>query len=160
MKQLAALALVLITLTPSYIRGAEPAPDLFLGKWVLDSNASHYPGKTCPKAMIIEMTREPRGVHYHSHTEPRVGEPFDVDYTAEYDGKPAMVSGTKGILLPVTLQRTNDGVTATYRNAFQVAATSRRTLSEHNRTMTITTVSYDSAGTAVTNIGVYRRAAE
>ncbi|WP_139285064.1 hypothetical protein [Terriglobus roseus] len=105
------------------------------------------------------MTREARGVHYHSHTQPMAGEPFDVDYTADYDGKPAMVTGSKSILLPVSLQRDGAAVIATYRNAFQVAATSKRTLSDDGRTMTITTISSDSTGVSVTNVGVYRRTA-
>lgn len=144
-------------LLPSDVRGLDNAPDPFLGKWVLDVHASHYPAKTCPKAMTIEMTRELRGIHYQSHTEPFVGEPFDVEYTADYDGKPAIVTGSKGIMLPVILQRKGAAVIATYRNASQVAATSERILSDQNRTMTITTVSYDSAGNVVKNLGVYRK---
>jgi hypothetical protein len=139
------------------VRGADKAPDPFLGMWILDVRASHYSGNTCPKEMSIEMTREARGVHYHSHTVPRTGEPFDVDYTADYDGKPAMVTGSKGILLPVSLEREGAATIATYRAAFQVAATSRRVLSADNNTMTITTLSHDSMGSAVTNVGVYRR---
>lgn len=147
-----------IALFPAYLWGANAAPDPFLGRWILDVRTSHYAGKTCPKAMTIEMTGEPHGVHYHSHTEPIAGEAFDVEYTAGYDGKPAIVTGSKGILLPVSLQRRGAAVIATYRNAFQVAATSERVLSDHDHTMTITTVSYDSAGNAVTNVGVYRKA--
>ncbi|WP_157178359.1 hypothetical protein [Terriglobus roseus] len=103
------------------------------------------------------MTREVRGVHYHSHTQPAIGEAFDVDYTAGYDGKPAMVTGTKGILLPVSLRREKNTVTATYKSAFQVAATSERVLSEDGRIMTITTISSDSQGVSVKVVGVYRR---
>lgn len=157
MRYLAKLCLLCVLLMPCVVRGEDPGPDLFLGRWVLDAQASRYPGKTCPKQMIIEMTREERGVHYHSHTVPFSGEPFDVDYTAAYDGRPAMVTGSKGILLPVSLQRKGLTVVATYRNALQVAATSERTLSADVSTMTITTKSFDSLGTAVTNVGVYRR---
>jgi hypothetical protein len=140
-----------------YAQGADSSLDAFLGKWVLDQKASRYPAHTCPKEMTIEMTQEGKNVHYHSHTVPNVGETFEVEYAADYEGHPAMVKGTKGILLPVSLERKGLVVVATYRKAFQIAATSQRVLSSDNKTMTITTASYDPEGSAVTNIGVYRR---
>ncbi|MCU1320825.1 MAG: hypothetical protein JWM43_474 [Acidobacteriaceae bacterium] len=158
MTKLQTSSILCCLLIPSYIRGVEPAPDLFLGTWVLEPKASHYPGNSCPKQMTIEMTRETRGVHYHSHTQPSTGDAFDVDYIANYNGKPVMVTGSKGILLPVSLERKGITIIATYRSAFQVMATSQRVLSADNNTMTITTVSYVPMGTAVTNVGVYRRA--
>jgi hypothetical protein len=158
MTQLQTVAILCCFLITSFTRGETLAPDFFLGTWVLQPKASHYPGNSCPKQMSIEMTREARGVHYHSHTETSTGDAFDVDYTANYDGKPVMVTGNKGILLPVSLERKGDAVIATYRSAFQVTATSQRVLSADNNTMTITTVSHDSLGTAVTNVGVYSRA--
>lgn len=158
MTRIAASVLLLFLMLSRMAWGVEGPDDPFLGVWKLDVRASHYPEKTCPKSMTIEMSRVARGVRYESHTEPMVGEPFDVEYTAEYDGKPVMVTGSKGILLPVSLQKQGAAIVATYRNAFQVAATSERVLSEHNQTMTITTVSYDSLGNKVTNVGVYRRA--
>lgn len=158
MKTLRTIIPFCIALFPSYLWGANTTTDPFLGRWILDVHTSHYAAKTCPKAMSIEMTQAPHGVHYQSHTEPAVGEAFDVEYTADYDGKPAIVTGSKGILLPVSLQRKGAAIVATYRNAFQVAATSERVLSDHDHIMTITTVSYDSAGNAITNVGVYRKA--
>lgn len=157
MNLLRTLTVCCMVLTPSLVWCAGPATDPFLGRWVLQPGASHYPGNTCPKGMTIEMTREARGIHYHSHTEPRLGEAFDVEYTADYDGKPAMVTGSRGILLPVSLERRGDAVIATYRSALQVAATSKRVLSADGSAMTITTTSYDAEGTAVSNVGVYRR---
>jgi hypothetical protein len=158
MNILRASGFICCLLISSIFRGAEAAPDLFLGKWVLDQQASRYPGNSCPRQMTIVMSPEPRGIHYQSHTESSTGDVSDVEYTAAYDGKPVMVSGTRGILLPVSLQRSGNAVTATYRSAFQVAATSQRVLSEDKNTMTITTVSHDAMGVSVTNVGVYRRA--
>ena len=157
MKLLPLLLTGLVALEPLQMHGADTATDPFLGKWILDVRASHYPLNTCPKAMTIEMTREAGGVHYHSHTEPQVGEPFDVDYTADYDGTPAMVTGSKGILLPVSLQRNAQTVVATYRNAFQTAATSERVLAKDAKSMTVTTTSRDPNGKTVINVGVYRK---
>jgi len=157
MKMLAAIGIFLLISSPSLVRGVGPASDPFLGKWMLDPQSSRYAYNNCPEEMTIEMTREAQGVHYHSHTKAASGEAFDVDYTANYDGKPALVRGSKGILLPISLERKGKVLTATYYNAFQVAATSVRSLSEDNRTMTITTISYDSMRPPETNVGVYRR---
>jgi hypothetical protein len=156
MTGLQTLGIVCCLLTTVLVRG-ESSPDPFLGTWLLEPKASHYPGNSCPKLMTIEMTPETRGVHYHSHTQPSMGNAFDVDYVANYDGKPVIVTGSKGILLPVSLERRGVTVTATYRSSFQVMATSQRVLSADNNTMTITTVSHDAMGTAATNVGVYRR---
>jgi hypothetical protein len=159
MTKLKTFAFICCLLSTSFVRGRETAPDPFLGSWTLDPKASHLPGNSCPKQMTIEMTLETRGVHYHSHTEPSIGQAFDVDYTANYDGTPVMVTGSKGILLPVSLERKGISIVATYRSAFQVMATSQRVLSADDNTMTITTISHDAMGTQATNIGVYRRAA-
>ncbi len=140
-------------------RGAEPASDPFLGKWLLDPGASKYSDGRCPKRMVIEMTMEARGIRYHSETEPATGEVFHVDYVARYDGKPAVVTGDRGILLPVTLQRISaNNVRASYSSGFQLMATSDRMVSADRNTMTITTVSHDAGGRNQTNVGVYRRA--
>lgn len=104
--------------------------------------------------MIIEMTLEGSGIHYHSETEPAVGEAFHVDYTENYDGKPAIVTGDCGILLPVTLRRdTTNRVTATYTSALQVMATSERTVSPDGKVMKVVTRSPDGFGQNRTNIG-------
>jgi hypothetical protein len=141
--------------------GAQSVPDPFLGRWALDMAASHYEAGACPKRMTIEMTREARGVHYQSETLQSDGEIRRVEYVADYDGKPAVVTGERGILLPVSLrQESPKHVIATYTNASQVVATSDRTLSDDDRTLTITTKSRDALGQLRTNVGVYRRVGE
>jgi len=152
--------LAVILCLSSCARGANHAPDLFLGRWELDAKASRYAPGTCPKRMTIEMTMEERGVHYHSETVPATGEPFDVDYTAKYDGRPVMVTGSRGMMLPVALTRVDvRHVKAVYSNGFQVEATSERVLSEDGKTMTITTTSRNKSGREQVNRGLYRRLA-
>jgi hypothetical protein len=147
----------LLTLNTT-IWGATSAPDPFLGKWELDVKASKYDPGTYPRRMTIEMTLEERGVHYHSETLPANGEIFHVDYTANYDGKPVMVTGDRGILLPVALTLMDPHhVKATYGRGFQTEATSDRTISEDGNTLTIITTSRDKAGQQHINTGVYRR---
>jgi hypothetical protein len=134
------------------------AADPFLGKWTLDVQRSKYPTGTRPKQMTIEMSAAGHGVHYHSETLLTNGRSVSADYAAEYDGKPVVVLGARGMLLPVSLKRTAPKiVVATYTSGFQVAAISRRVVSASGTIMMVTTTSRDASGKPVTNVGVYRK---
>ena len=148
---------VLFFIQSSSVRGADVAPDPFLGRWELDVVASNYAPGACPKRMLIDMTSEARGTHYHSETELVTGDVFHVDYTAAYDGKPAVVIGDRGMLLPVSLTRLDvHHVKASYSSGFQVEAVSDRVVSPDGKTMTITTTSRDRLGRQQVNVGTYR----
>ena len=108
--------------------------------------------------MLIEMEPTAHGVHYRSETIFADGRTLHSEYSADYDGKESMVMGAHGMLLPVTLKRTDPKtVVATYTRGFQVIAVSRRTVSLDGRSMTITTTSKNQSGKNVTNVGVYDR---
>ena len=141
-------------LSPLVLRAADP----FLGKWSLDVKRSKYPAGACPTQMTIEMSSAGHGVHYHSESKLTNGNLISADYTANYDGKPVMVTGARGVLLPVSLKREGQHVViATYESGFQVVATSRRAVSADGSVMTITTTSRDRSGKSVTNVGVYTK---
>lgn len=147
--------IVVLFLAPALLHAADP----FLGKWTLDTKNSNYPRGGCPKQMTIEMTDTGHGVHYHSDTLMQSGNSFTADYTANYDERPVIVSGSKGILLPVSLKRLQPNeVLANYNSGLLVRATSRRIISDNGGLMTVTTISQDSEGIPVTNISVYHRA--
>jgi hypothetical protein len=132
--------------------------DPFLGKWILNPPQSKYPVGTCPKRMVIEMKSQGNCIHYHSETTYANGASARSEYTAAYDGKSALVTGNRGMLLPVFLKRPNaQTVIASYTNALQVVATSRRVVSRDGQHMTITTISKDQSGKDVTIVGVYDR---
>ncbi len=155
MNNLRKLLLFVLALFPSTLFAADP----FLGKWLLDPQRSKYPASACPKRMTIEMRAQANGVHYRSETVLPNGRLITADYTAAYNGKPAIVIGDRGMLLPVSLKQTQPRVVvATYTSGFQPVATSRRVVSADGKVMTITTTSQDAAGNSTTNIGIYRRA--
>ena len=134
------------------------ATDPFVGRWTLNTQKSKYPPGTCPKRMVIEMEPAGRGIRYHSETTLANGGSTYSDYTADYNGKQAIVMGARGMLLPVALKRTNTNtVVASYTKSLQVVATSRRVVSPDGRFMTITTTSQDRSGKPVTSVGVYER---
>ena len=141
-------------LSPLALHAADP----FLGKWTLDVKRSKYPAGACPAQMTIEMSSAGHGVHYHSESRLTNGSLVNADYTADYDGKPAIVMGDRGMLLPVSLERAGQRIViAKYESGFQVAATSRRVVSADGGVMTITTTSRDRSGKSVTNVGVYTK---
>jgi hypothetical protein len=108
--------------------------------------------------MKIEMTLVGDRVHYHSETELQSGRSFTADYIAAYNDVPVIVTGAKGILLPVSLHRESPGVVvASYRSAGEIRAVSRRSLSADGTMMIVTTISRDGAGHESKNKGVYTR---
>jgi len=136
----------------------EAADDPFVGRWSLDVQRSRYPHGGRPQEMTIEIVREGQRIHYHSETRRPDGRSDSADYTAAYDGKPAIVVGSHGILLPVALERkAANTVVATYVRGFEIMATSRSVVSPDGRVMTITTTSRNAAGKSVSNVGVYTR---
>ena len=119
---------------------------------------SIYPAGTCPKAMTIEMRPAGNGVWYQSTTTYKNGATVHAEYTADYDGKQAMVKTERGFLLPVTIKRIDARTAeASYARGFQVVATSRRVVSPDGKTMRITTLSKDATGRNVKTVGFYKR---
>jgi hypothetical protein len=134
------------------------ATDPFVGQWTLNIQKSKYPPGTCPKRMVIEMEPTAYGIRYRSDTTLANGSSTYSEYIADYNGKQAIVMGAHGMLLPVSLKRTNaNTVVASYTKSLQVVATSRRIVSQDGKLMTITTTSRDQSGKTVTNVGIYER---
>jgi hypothetical protein len=132
--------------------------DPFVGTWSMKVSASKYAANELPKSMHIVMESLLDGIHYRSETTHRNDRVTTAEYTADYDGRPAMVIGNIGMMAPVTLKRIDaHTVKAEYVRGLQIVATSRRTVSKNERIMTITTVSYDEHHHATTNVGVYER---
>jgi len=143
------------------VASAAASTDLFAGKWILNTQQSNYPTGACPKRMVIEMKTVGTGIHYRSDTTYANGAMTRAEYTANYDGKQAIVMGTHGMLLPVFLKRVDrHTVVASYTKALQVVARSRRVVSKDGMVMTITTTAKDKAGKSITTIGVYQKAVE
>lgn len=132
--------------------------DPFAGTWKLNVEKSSYPPGACPRQMVIVMETAGEGVNYRSETVYENGSLARAQYTADYSGREAMVTGNAGVLLPVSLKKVDENtVMASYKRGFQVVATSRRMLSPDRRMMTITTISKDKSGNTVTTVGVYDR---
>lgn len=139
---------------------AGASDDPFIGKWILDPQLSYYPAGTCPKQMVIEMEPAAHGIRYQSDSTYANGRAAHTEYTADYNGQPALVWGIYGLMLPVSLKRMDSHIViASYFKSNQVVATSRRVASRDGRQMTITTRSKDRSGRNITTIGIYRKQA-
>jgi len=149
----------LVTLVLSLLSSAiAETTDPFAGKWKLDVRRSKYPAGTCPTTMVIEMKPLDQGVWYHSDATYKNGGQIHAQYTAGYDGKQVIVTGDRGLLLPVSLKRLDSHiVVASYSRGLQLVATSRRVVSRDGRLMTITTTSLDRSGKMVMTVGLYTR---
>jgi hypothetical protein len=148
------LGIVLILSSTTGLASSDP----FVGKWKLDVHRSKYPDGTCPTRMLIEMHPAGQGVAYNSEATYRNGAETHAQYTAEYNGKPVIVMGTHGLMLPVSLKRLDERIVeAFYTRGAEIVATSRRVVSADGRKMTITTVSKNATGKRLKTVGVYSR---
>ena len=149
-----AVAVILLLATAMAAAFTDP----FVGRWVLNPGLSKYPSGTCPRHMVIEVESAGDGVHYRSDATYANGATTHSEYTADYNGKQSLVMGNRGMLLPVSLKRSNSRVVlASYIRGMQVVATSRRVVSKDGRRMTITTISKDRTGADVVTVGVYEK---
>ena len=131
--------------------------DPFVGSWSMNVAASRYESDL-PQSMSIVMEQATQGLHYRSDTKYPDGHVVIANYTADYDGKPTAVIANGKMMAPVALKRIDaQTVEASYIRGLQIVATSRRSLSENGRVMTITTTAYDERHKATTNVGVYQR---
>jgi len=137
------------------------AADPFVGRWVLDVGRSHYAEGAAPRAMVIDMEAAGDGIRYRSETTYQDGRTARSEYTAGYDRRPVLVTGSRGLLLPVSLDRTDSHtVVASYTRALVVVATSRRVVSADGRVMTITTTSKNAEGKEATTVAVFTKAGD
>ena len=135
--------------------------DPFTGTWKLNPQKSSYPRDACPKRMVIVMEPMGQGIHYRSETTYANGNSTRAEYSADYSGKQAIVTGSAGLLLPVSLKRVDAyTVIARYTRGLQIVATSRRVVSRDGKLMTVTTTSPDQLGKNVTSVGVYEKVGE
>jgi hypothetical protein len=101
----------------------------------------------CRNDMTIVIRSDGESVEYDSEISYDNGRKSKTHYAARYDGSLAFVTGSTGMMLPVSLRRIDSHtVEATYIRGFQVVASSRRIVSESGDLMTITTTSKDSTG--------------
>ncbi|MBS0374774.1 MAG: hypothetical protein JSR73_09315 [Proteobacteria bacterium] len=158
MRAVAALLglLALLLAAPAGAAGEEP----FAGHWVLDPGASRFAPGARPEAMEIRLEALDGALHYRSEARYPDGREATAEFTATLDGRPAIVEGRRGLLVPVALRRLDDlAIRATYARAFTVVARSRWTVDPAHGTLEIRTAAVDHDEPGAESIAVYRRLA-
>jgi hypothetical protein len=154
-------ALLISLVLPASATTPAGSNDPFAGTWNLNTQKSRYARGACPKRMVIVMETAGEGIRYRSETTYANGNTARAEYTADFSGKEAIVVGSAGLLLPVSLKRLDAyTVVAKYTRGLQVVATSKRVVSRDGRLMSTTTISPDKYGKKVTSVGVYEKADE
>jgi len=155
------LATLLMFTLPASSVPLNSISDSFAGTWKLNPQKSKYPRGACPKRMVIVMEPAGDGIRYRSETSYANGISTRAEYSADYNDKQAIVTGSAGLLLPVSLKRVDARtVIARYTRGLQIIATSRRVVSGDGKLMTVTTTSPDQSGKSVTSVGVYEKVGE
>jgi hypothetical protein len=132
--------------------------DRFVGRWVLDVGKSHDLGKSL-SSMVIVMSAVEGGIHYRSETKYANSRVRVAEYTALYDGSISMVTGTYGVLAPVSLRRVSaDRVRASYFSGMQVVGTSNRRLTGDGRMMMVTTTYRAPQRGPMRSLAIFKRA--
>jgi hypothetical protein len=143
---------------PPHAHGAT-SPDPFFGTWSLERERSHYAKEMPPEQMTIVMEDAAYGLHYQSSTQYAGGRAGTSDYTASFNGTPALVVGVTGFLAPVSLRRV-DGATieATYTVGLKKIAWSRWSLNADGTELVVTTTYLGKDGESCQNVAAFRRA--
>lgn len=145
-----------VLLSMGAMAGADADP--FVGVWEMDTGLSKYESQDMPEKMVIVMQAVPHGVQYRSETTFAGHRLSSAAYTAEYDGRPAMVTGDAGLMAPVVLKRKDlHTVEAIYVRGFQTIASSHRVISADGAIMTISTSSKTAQGAEIINVGIYHK---
>ena len=139
---------------------AAAAADPFAGTWRYDAAASQLPPGARPVANEIVIEAVEDGLHYRSTTGAD-GEPSSAEFTAGFDGRPALVRGARGLLWPVRLRRIDPvTIAASYGRGLGILARSRWSVDADAGRLVVRTVLLDADGEEVSALtAVYRRAA-
>jgi hypothetical protein len=136
----------------------DPLPEGFAGSWTLEPGRSHFVAPGVPEQMLIRMEKQAQGLHYQSRTRYPDGRGSRCEFTANFDGTPALVVGRAGLLAPVSLHLLNERmIEANYTLGLRPIAWSRWALNSSATELTVTTSYLDADGEKRENIAVFIR---
>jgi hypothetical protein len=130
----------------------------FAGSWKLEPELSHFVALNAPDHMLIHMEKQAQALHYQSRTWYPEGRGSRCEFTANFDGTPALVVGDAGLLAPVSLHLVNERlIEATYTLGLRPIAWSRWQLNTSASELTVTTSFLDADGQKRENVAVFIR---
>jgi hypothetical protein len=156
--RLLAAIIALKAIAPNSSAAANPEP--FWGTWTLDRERSRYELEPPPERMTIVLEPQPDGLSYRSESRYPDGRTLALHYVARFDGIPAMVVGTAGLLAPVSLSRAGDAaIDAVYSMGLKKIAWSHWSVNAEGSELEITTTSVTQHGEEIRNVAIFQREA-
>ena len=146
------LALVATLVAAAY--GVQAQADPTIGTWKLNLAKTKYNAGQAPKSTTLVIEAAGQGVKLTSNTVLADGTARKISYTASYDGKDAVVTGTPDYD-GMSLKKTANGFEGSRKKAGKVVQTYTRVVSADGKTMTVTSTGTTAAGAKVDNVQVY-----
>ena len=146
------LALVVTLVAAAY--GVQAQADPTVGTWKLNLAKSKYNAGQPPKSSTVVIAAAGQGIKLTSDTVLADGTARKISYTASYDGKDAVVTGTPDYD-GMSLKKTANGAEGSRKKAGKVVQTYTRVISADGKTMTVTSTGTTAAGAKVDNVQVY-----
>jgi hypothetical protein len=146
------LALVVTLVAAAY--GVQAQADPTVGTWKLNLAKSKYNAGQPPKSSTVVIAAAGQGIKLTSDTVLADGTARKISYTAMYDGKDAVVTGTPDYD-GMSLKKTASGVEGSRKKAGKVVQTYTRVVSADGKTMTVTSTGTTATGGKVDNVQVY-----
>ena len=146
------LALVVTLVAAAY--GVQAQTDPTVGTWKLNLAKSKYNAGQPPKSSTVVIAAAGQGITLTSDSVLADGTTRKISYTAAYDGKDAVVTGTPDYD-GMSLKKTATGVEGSRKKAGKVVQTYTRVISADGKTMTVTSTGTNAAGGKVDNVQVY-----
>ena len=146
------LALVVTLVAAAY--GVQAQADPTVGTWKLNLAKSKYNAGQPPKSSTVVIAAAGQGIKLTADTTLADGTARKISYTASYDGKDAVVTGTPDYD-GMSLKKTANGFEGSRKKAGKVVQTYTRVVSSDGKTMTVTSTGTTADGGKVDNVQVY-----
>jgi len=140
----------------SLANGASAQTDPNVGTWKLNIAKSNYNGGSVPKSSTVVVESAGQGIKVTGTTALADGTTRTVNYTVNYDGKDAAVTGTPDYNT-VSMTRTGNTTKGVRRRGGKRAQTFTIVVSADGKTRTTTTAGTDAMGKKVNTVQVYDR---
>src|SRR5436190_18053025 len=137
------LALVMTLVAAAY--GVQAQADPTVGTWNLNLAKSKYNAGQPPKSSTVVIEAAGAGIKLTSNSVLADGSARKIGYTASYDGKDAVVTGTPDYD-GMSVKKTATGAEGSRKKAGKVVQTFTRVVSADGKTMTVTSTGTTATG--------------
>jgi hypothetical protein len=132
-------------------------PDPLVGTWKMDIAKSKFDPGPAGKSSTAVFAAAGSGLKVTVDTTPATGDKTHFEYTAQYDGKEAKVTGNPDADT-IVMKRTSARVTeSVYMKGGKATLTNTRTVSADGKTLTVAQKGTNAKGEKVNNLLIYTK---